>query len=233
MENHFILCGVGQTGLRIVEEFGKTGKPLVVIDHNREHLAEVEHESSTNVVLLQGDATDEDVLSQAGLEKAAGLICNLGTDPENLFLTITARTLNTGLRIVTSATDVKSRDKLLRAGADSVVFPSQIGAMRLASEMIRPTVVTFLDRMLRDPRRQIRVSEVPISKESEFAGQRIRRARIHEDYGLLVVAIHSPEQASDEFHYNPPADMVIEPGSVLVVIGEVEQVERLSRAAAN
>jgi len=233
MENHFILCGIGPAGLSIIEEFGKTGKPLVVVERDQERLNQLENEHGENVVLLHGDETDETVLSHAGIERAGGLICNLPSDPENLFLTITARSLNPKLRIVSSAMDPKSRDKMVRAGADSVVFPWQIGAMRLASEMIRPTVVSFLDRMLRDPRRQIRVSEVPVSAKADFLGKSIQSSQIHKTFGLLVVALHLPDAPTNEFLYNPPGDHVIEAGSVLVVIGEVEQVDRLNRAAGN
>lgn len=233
MENHFILCGIGPAGVSIIEEFGKTGKPLVVVERDQERLNQLENDHGDRVVLLHGDETDEAVLMQAGLERAIGLICNLPTDPENLFLTITARALNSRIRIVTSALDAKSRDKMVRAGADSVVFPWQIGAMRLASEMIRPTVVSFLDRMLRDPRRQIRVSEVPVSSKADFLGKTIQGSQIHKTYGLLVVAVHLPDAPSNEFLYNPPGDQIIEAGSVLVVIGDVEQVDRLNRAAGN
>lgn len=233
MENHFILCGVGPTGIAIIQEFGKTGKPLVVVDRDRERIDQVEQEYRNGVVLLQGDETDEAILSQAGLPRAAGLICNLPSDPENLFLTITARTLNPKIRIVSSAMDPKSRDKMIRAGADSVVYPWQIGAMRLASEMIRPTVVSFLDRMLRDPKRQIRVSEVPVSGKAAFVGKSLQTSRIHEDYGLLVIAVHEVGKAENEFIYNPPGNHVIQAGSVFVVIGEVEQVDKLTHAAGN
>lgn len=233
MENHFILCGVGLTGIPIIEEFGKTGKPLIVVDMNRDRLNAVEQEAESDVVLLHGDATDEAVLLQAGLDRASGLIANLSSDPDNLFLTITARALNPKIRIVSSAADPKSRDKMVRAGADSVVYPWQIGAMRLASEMIRPTVVSFLDRMLRDPKRQIRVSEVPVGGMSDFVGKTLRDSRIHEDFGLLIVAMHEPGKSENEFIYNPSGDHIIQSGATLVVIGEVEQVDRLSRKAGN
>lgn len=233
MENHFILCGIGGTGLPIIEEFTKTEKPLVVIDVDRVRLDLAEQEFGNRIVLLQGDATDEDQLAQAGLERASGLICNLSSDPDNLFLTITARSINPKIRIVTRASDPKTRDKMLRAGADSVVYPSQIGAMRLASEMIRPTVVSFLDRMLRDSRRRVRVSEVPVAERCVFVGKTLNRSRIHEDFGLLVVAIREPGKPDDEFLYNPPGDYRIQPGSVFVVIGDVDQVDRLAEEAAS
>jgi voltage-gated potassium channel len=226
-ESHFILCGVGRTGVDIAAEFSKTGTPLVIVDVDPEHLSACGASSEKNRAVLEGDATSEDILVAAGIERARGLISNLPTDPENLFLTMTAKALNPDIRIVTGAIDQKNRDKLLRAGADSVVYPAQIGAMRLASEMIRPTVVSFLDRMLRDPSRHIRVSEVEVQTKSGLIGKTIEANQIHKKTGLLILAIQGPDHALDEFAYNPPGDHVVEAGETLVVIGESSQIAKL------
>ncbi|MFV1981794.1 MAG: TrkA family potassium uptake protein [Rhodothermia bacterium] len=230
-ENHFILCGVGRTGVDIVAEFGKTGIPLVVVDVDPDHLEACGSSSEKHLAVLEGDATSEEVLEAAGIARARGLISNLPTDPENLFLTMTAKSLNPNIRIVTGAFDQTNRDKLMRAGADSVVYPSQVGALRLASEMIRPTVVSFLDRMLRDASRHIRVSEVRVEANSELAGQTIGASAIHEKTGLLVMAVQEPERPPDQFIYNPAGSHVIQAGQTLVVIGESTQVDKLRKLA--
>jgi len=230
-ENHFILCGVGQTGVEIAMEFAKTGMQLVIIDNDSQHLDLIESAGHDNLGVLEGDATSDEVLAQVGIRKAVGLIANLPTDPENLFLTITAKWLNPEIRIVASAVEPHNRVKLMRAGADSVVYPWQIGAMRLASEMIRPTVVSFLDRMLRDPSRDTRVSEIEVDEQSGLAGKSIKSSRIHEKTGLLVVAAHQAGKAQSEFIYNPSGEHVIEAGDILLVIGEAKQIERLSEMA--
>jgi voltage-gated potassium channel len=233
LENHFVLCGVGRTGAEIASEFAKTGMPLVVIDVSLDYLEPLDGLGGDHLAVLQGDATNEDILEQAGIHGARGLIANLDSDPENLFLTMTAKAMNPDLRVIAGAVDQKNRDKLIRAGADGVVFPWQIGALRLASEMIRPTVVSFLDRMLRDPSRQVRVSEVGVAENSELDGITIEASQIYERTGLLVVAIHKPDEHRDHFHYNPAGSHVIQGGETLVVIGEKAQVDELSRLCRN
>ncbi|MFC2085702.1 potassium channel family protein [Bacteroidota bacterium] len=230
-ENHFILCGVGRTGVDIAAEFAKTEIPLVVIDVDPGYLEACGPTSAKQLAVLEGDATSEEVLLSAGIARARGLISNLPTDPENLFLTMTAKALNPSIRVVTGAIEPKNRDKLIRAGADNVVYPAQIGALRLASEMIRPTVVTFLDRMLRDPSRTMRVSEVVVEAGSDLEANTIEASRIHKKTGLLVLAIQDPKQPSDQFLYNPSGSHVIEAGQTLVVIGESAQVKKLKELA--
>lgn len=230
-DKHYILCGVGRTGAEIADEFAKTGVKLVVVDVDKAHLDEIGALSDKHIAVVEGDATGENVLDLAGIGRARGLIANLPSDPENLFLTITAKSLNPEIRIVASAAEHQNRQKLIRAGADSVVFPWQIGALRLASEMIRPTVVTFLDRMLRDPEREIRVSEVAIGSRSGLVGQTIKASAIHERTGLLVVAVHNSQDPPDRFQYNPPADFVIRDGQTVVVIGEAQQILQLEKLA--
>jgi voltage-gated potassium channel len=138
--------------------------------------------------------------------------------------------MNSWLRIVSHGVEPRSKEKLLKAGADSVIYPGTIGALRMASEMLRPTVVSFLDKMLRDARHQ-RVSEVTVDDRSKYAGKTLRDSGIYKDTGMLVLAVLLPNQDDGEFIYNPSADFVLEPGSVLVVIGDVEQVRLLEKYA--
>jgi voltage-gated potassium channel len=229
--DHFILCGVGRTGPEIAAEFSKTGIPLVVVDIEQSTLEPLASTAAT-IAVVAGDASSEEVLRDAGIERARGLMANLANDAENLFLTITAKALNPNLRVVSAAVDRKSREKLIRAGADGVVFPWQIGALRIASEMIRPTVVSFLDRMLRDPARSVRVSEVTVEPSSSITGTTIKSSGIHAQTGLLVVALQEHGRPGDQFIYNPPGDHVLEPGDTLVVIGSSDQIERLVELAS-
>jgi voltage-gated potassium channel len=229
--DHFILCGVGRTGPEIAAEFSKTGIPLVVVDIDQSTLEPLASASSS-IAVIAGDASSEEVLRDAGIGQARGLIANLANDAENLFLTITAKALNHNLRVVSAAVDRKSHEKLVRAGADSVVFPWQIGALRIASEMIRPTVVSFLDRMLRDPAQSVRVSEVSVAAGSSLAGTTINSSGIQDRTGLLVVALHAAGSPSDAFVYNPPGNHVIRDGDTLVVIGTSVQIDQLSEMAS-
>jgi voltage-gated potassium channel len=231
LNGHYILCGIGITGIAITEEFQKTGRPLVIVEMDQELISQLKSFfPQDELLVIQGDATEEEVLRQAGILRASGIICNLSNDRDNLFLTLTARSMNSWLRIVSHGVEPRSKEKLLKAGADSVIYPGTIGALRMASEMLRPTVVSFLDKMLRDARHQ-RVSEVTVDDRSKYAGKTLRDSGIYKDTGMLVLAVLLPNQDDGEFIYNPSADFVLEPGSVLVVIGDVEQVRLLEKYA--
>jgi voltage-gated potassium channel len=231
LNNHYILCGIGITGIAITEEFQKTGHPLAVVELDKELISQLKSAfPKDELLIIEGDATEESVLLQAGILRASGIICNLSNDRDNLFLTLTARAMNNWLRIVSRGIEPRSKEKILRAGADSVIYPGTIGALRMASEMLRPTVVSFLDKMLRNVRQQ-RVSEVKLADRSKYAGKTLRDSGIYKDAGMLVLAVLLPNQDEEEFIYNPSADFVLEPGSVLVVIGDVEQVRMLEKHA--
>lgn len=232
LNNHYILCGIGITGIAITEEFQKTGHQLVIVELEKELVSQLNSAfPNDEMLIIEGDATEESVLLQAGILRAKGIICNLSNDRDNLFLTLTARAMNNWLRIVTRGVEPRSKEKMLRAGADSVVYPGTIGALRMASEMLRPTVVSFLDKMLRDVRQQ-RVSEVKLTANSKYAGKTLRDSGIYKDTGMLVLAILLRNEEGEEFIYNPSADYVLEQGSVLVVIGDVEQVRTLEKYAS-
>lgn len=231
LNGHYILCGIGITGSAITEEFQKTGHQLVIVEMDKELISQLKSGfPKVELLIIEGDATEESVLHRAGISRANGLICNLSNDRDNLFLTLTARSISNWLRIVSRGVEPKSKEKILRAGADSVVYPGTIGALRMASEMLRPTVVSFLDKMLRDIRQQ-RVSEVKLTERSKYAGKSLRDSGIYRDTGMLVLAVLLQENGEEEFIYNPSADYVLEPGSVLVVIGDVEQVRLLEKNA--
>jgi len=231
LNGHYILCGIGRTGVAVAEEFRKTGNSLVVVEMKKEMIDALKGNfPNDELLVVEGDATEEEILRNAGIMRAKGIICNLANDRDNLFLTLTARAMNSQLRIVSRGVEHKSKEKMIRAGADSVVYPSTIGALRMVSEMIRPTVVSFLDKMLRDVRQE-RVSEVTLSEKSKYAGKKLRDSGIYTDTGMLVLAISSPKKYKDDFIYNPSADEILDPGSVLVVIGDVAQINKLRKFA--
>ena len=230
LKHHYILCGIGKTGATIVDEFIKTNNEFVVIDINEKQIDNLKtHFKDTDILYLIGDSAEEEVLLNAGINNAKGLISNLGDDKENVFLTLTARSLNKDLRIVSHAYEKKSKDKLIKAGTNRVVYPSQIGAFRIVSEMIRPTVVTFLDKMLRDDQNK-RVSEIKLSDKSKYVGKDISASGIYEDTGLNIVAIQD-KSFEEEFLFNPPGSHVLKRNTTLVVIGDAEQVKKLETFA--
>jgi len=152
LKEHYIVCGLGDTGRYVIDELQKTASPYVVIESSEEVLRRYRDQAGNGRELLSvtGDATDEEVLAAAGLDRAVGLIAALGADKDNLVITVMVRQKSPRIRIVARCTDLRFTDKLLRAGANSTVSPNRIGGLRLASEVLRPHVVSFLDLMLKE-----------------------------------------------------------------------------------
>ena len=228
LSGHVIVCGGGETGKHIVEELLKTRTPCVVIEQDlvRSRLLERFGE----ILVVEGDATEGDVLSHASIAAAHGLISTLPSDKDNLFVILTARELNPKLRIVSRVIAYESEPKLRKAGADAVVSSNQIGGMRMVSAMIRPQVVSFLDSMLRDPNRVFRVEEAEVPPVSPLVGKTLGEVDFHNRVGLLVVAKRQGPQG--EYVYNPKASLRLGAGDVLIVCGELGQIEALREVLA-
>src|SRR5262249_52690833 len=150
LEDHVIVCGAGSTGRQAIEELIDYDVPLVAIDLDQQHLEDLAEHFPDRITYLVGDATDDDVLEQAGLTRARGLITALASDKDNLYVVVSARQANPKARIVARGSDLHVLEKLRKAGADAVVSPNYIGGMRMVSELLRPQVVKFLDEMRRD-----------------------------------------------------------------------------------
>ena len=231
LENHVILCGVGSTGVHVVEELIATQTPFVVIDHDAERLQHVvEHMGGEQVVNhVVGDATDDEVLEQAGIRRARGVVAALHDDKDNLYVTITARAANAKLRIVAKAVESTAGNKLKRAGADAVVSPMLIGGMRMVSEMVRPAVVQFLDLMLRDKDKNLRIEEVVIPAGSPLVGSALKDTDIRKATDVLVIAVRA---ADGSYTYNPRPDLVIEAEMTLIVLAQTPEIVKLRSGIA-
>jgi voltage-gated potassium channel len=219
--NHYIICGAGVTGNHVISELIKAQRPLVVIDHNAERL-EKTAEQFKGLLYIKGDATEDDVLLAAGVERAAGVIATLPSDKDNLYIVVATRQFNATTRVVVRGVEDKAVGKLKKAGADSIVSASRIGGMRIASETIRPSVVKFLDTMLRQTNVTVRIEEIPVEPGSRLAGKRLGDFPLLDKYGLQVIAVMKP--GMEEVVYTPPSDMVLVERSVVVVIGDVNKV---------
>jgi len=214
-KNHFIVCGVGDTGIQVVNELLATQAPFVAVDRDPARIELLE--SRGDVPFVRGDATSDDILKAAGVQRAAGLVAVLPTDADNLYVTLSARQLNPKMRIVTKCLAEPDQCKFLRAGASAVVSPNVLGGMRLASELIRPTAVKFLDVMIRDREKAIRMEEAVVSESSSVAGKTIAEAEIQKRTGVLVVASKPPD--TDSFTYSPSPNTNLAPGTTLMVLG--------------
>jgi voltage-gated potassium channel len=225
LNDHIILCGGGRTGRYIADEFFRTGAPFVLIEKNADIL-----ETALQVgdfPYLHADATQDEALRTAGIERARGLVAALGEDKDNLFIVLSARALNAKLRIIARVADEENAGKLRIAGADEVISPNAIGGLRIASVMLRPAVVTFLDEMLRVPGQTLRVDEVHIEKIPHFIGKTLRETDIARRTGMLVMAIKSLESG---YQFNPGANTVLNAGDILIVVGTRDQITRLHEA---
>lgn len=228
MKGHFIVVGVGNTGMHVMQEMQKTGREFIAIDRDGERMRKLAEQ--TPFVYLTGDATDDKVLMDARIESAHGLVSALPDDKDNLFVTLSARQLNPNLRIIAKGVDAHARNKLMKAGADSVVSPNLIGGLRMVSEMIRPAAVGFLDRMLRDTQHTVRIEDVKISEQSPLCGKTLREAAIPHKFGLLVMATR--ESGSETFNYAPGPDTRLTVGMDIVLLGEVDGLKQLRDVCA-
>jgi voltage-gated potassium channel len=229
MKDHFVVCGAGSTGRHIIAELLTVQRPVVAIDMNEAELREIAAAyPKAQFSFLVGDATDDEILAQANVEAARGVAAALAEDKDNLYLVVATRQLNTGCRIIARCSEMSHVEKLKRAGADAVVSPNFIGGMRMVSELVRPSVVKFLDDMLRDKAAVMRIEEVTITPSSRLAGVSLREADIRGRYGMNVLAVRSGDGTAWE--YNPAADRVLKGGVTLVVMGSADQVKSLRNA---
>ncbi len=225
LRDHIIVVGVGATGIHVVKELVATKTPFVVIDTSRERIAKVmEDEGVPDLLYVLGDATDDHVLEQAGIARAKGLAATLGADKDNVFVSITARALNPDLRIVSKVTEDSAAAKLTRAGANAIVSPSRIGGMRVTSELVRPRVVQFLDQMLYDRSRHLRIEEITIPASSSLCGAALQNTNIRQQTDVLVLAARYPD---GKFRYNPGPEFALQKDMTLVVLAETDNVIRL------
>ncbi|MDO9567619.1 MAG: potassium channel protein [Candidatus Desulfaltia sp.] len=221
LNNHYIVCGGGETGCPLIDELVKNREQVVLVEldeKNIERCSKIE-----NLMYIKGDATDDQNLLAAGIERAAGIIIALPSDKDNLYITMTARMLNKNIRIISRMTNQKLIPKLKKAGADSVVSPNFIGALRMASEMIRPAAVDFLDSMLRSRKQDLRIHQITVSAHSSAGGKKISESGINDKFNLLVLG---SKQNSEEIEFNPPSSQILKEGMILIVMGRVDDIAK-------
>ena len=216
LKDHEIVCGAGDTGRHSITDLIKTGRPFVVVEHDVQAVRALQEATETEFLAVIGDATTDEVLKAAGIERAHGLIAAISQDKDNLMVTLTARLLNPKLRIVSRCIDSRVEAKIRSAGADAVVSPNMIGGMRMVSEMVRPTVVSFLDIMLRDRDKMLRVEDVRVQPRSPLDGMTVGALRARKLPDLLVMALKEPD---GDWVYNPADEVRLEPGYAVVFMG--------------
>ena len=220
LTDHFVICGAGHTGAVICAELKKTGRDFVVVDRDAEALDQLEARLGFTLLRVVGDGSDDEILIRAGVKKAAGVFAVLSTDQDNAFVVLSAKGLNPKAKVLACQKSLGVREKLLRSGADGVVDPEFIGGLRLASEMIRPVTVGFLDSMLRNKDSHFRFDEITVPANSALIGKPFGDIKGGAGGGTLVVAVVGA--GTDAYELNPPVSRLVRSGDRLVILGETE-----------
>ena len=223
IKDHYIICGYGRMGKIIAEEFSEKNIETLIIE--KEPVPEIE---KGDLLILEGNAENEDVLLSAGIKKAKGLISVLPTDAENIFLVLSARDLNPDLFIVTRASEESSERKILRAGADRVVSPYFTGGIRIANSVLKPAVVDFIEYATKSGNLELQLEEIYLTNGSRFNNMTLESTGIGRDLGVIIVAI---KRQGGTMEFNPNFDSTINSGDTLVALGESNKLKELNELA--
>lgn len=226
IRDHIIICGLGRMGRLVCKEFERQKTRFVVIDREESAIGEW---SGEHGIPLHGDATEDDVLKRAGVERAKVLVAVLPSDADNLYITLSSRVLNPNLFIIARAEHESSEQKLRRVGANQVVAPYVIGGHRVAQAVLRPTAGHVLDQAAKLNAADYQIEEVVIAKGTQLCGKTLREADLREDLGVVVIAMREPD---GEIVFNPKGDTVLEAMSTLVIVGRREHLDQLERIAS-
>jgi voltage-gated potassium channel len=224
LKDHYVICGAGRVGRSAARELARKPVPFVIVEANEAKAARF----SNDWLMLVGDATQEQTLRQVHIERARGLVAATTTDATNLYIVLTARSLNPNLRIIARASEEDAEKHLLKAGADSVVSPYHFAGQRIAQSFLRPHVVSFLDTATTHLGMDLEIGEIQVGANSEFAGKTLGSSHIRQERGVIILAI----KRENGMHFNPAPEDVIEAGDCLIAMGQPAQLRQLEHAAA-
>ena len=223
LENHHIICGYGRIGSTVAAEYARESLPHVIIESDESIISHLDQEGQ---LVILGDATLDETLAEAHVEKAKSLVCALATDAENVFVTLTARALNPELFILSRAALESSIGKMQAAGADHVVSPYIMGGMRMAQSVLRPKLASFLDEVTGHGTTDLDFDEVTVPEGSNLVGMALRESKISQETGVYLLSIR---HNSGEMRFNPGPDFEIQAGDHLYALGTPEEVESLRK----
>lgn len=226
LKDHFIVCGFGRVGRNASYEFQRVNAPFVVVDRSEQRVAKAE---SAGMLAVVADATQDESLRAVGVLRAKGLIAALPSDAENLFIILSAKTLNPGLTVVTRASEEEAGEKLRRAGADTVLTPYTMAGHQLADALLRPHVVQFLDFAKGDIGPKVTMEQVRVAQKAEFAKRPLGKLLESRKPDVIVLAVR---KQSGEIVFNPPAEYEISAGDYLIVMGERPSLQSLEQVLA-
>jgi voltage-gated potassium channel len=223
---HYIVCGYGRMGRMVAKELMARPLPVVIVEKDPAVVALMDRDE---INVVEGDATLEETLMMAGVQRARGLISAVSSDAENLYIVLSARGLNKDLLIVARAGEEKSEQKLMRAGANKVISPYVIGGMRIAQAVLRPNVVDFIELATQSEHMELQMEEIPIQRDSKLSGRTLKDSGIRIELGIIVVAI---KKKTGHMEYNPPAVYMIQGEDTLIVLGQPERIKVLEKLAS-
>jgi voltage-gated potassium channel len=223
LQNHYIVCGAGRVGRRIIRNLQKEKLPFVIIERDARKVAEFEEE---NLPILLVDATLEENLIQAGVRRAKGLATCLADDAANVYVVLTARGLNENMHIVARAVEEQAEPKLLRAGANRVVAPTIIGSQSMARALLKPAIADFMDSIVAETLDLV-FEEVTIDSHSPYLNKQLRETNLSKELSLIVIAIR---RRDGELYFHPVGESKIEEGDMLIVVGKADSVQKLVEA---
>ncbi len=218
IENHYIVCGYGRIGHRIAHVLKDAELPVIVVENSESSIKRVEND---RFLYVKGNAQEEETLIEAGLERAKALVCALSSDQDNVFTTLLARDLNKDIYILVRSNENTNRKRILRAGADKVISPYDIGADRMANVILRPKVEQFIEKMTHDDEYDHTFDEVLVNEGSPMANRNLLEVNIRSKYEVLVIAVIPNE---GKIIFNPKSTQTIHPGDSLVILGELKTI---------
>jgi voltage-gated potassium channel len=222
LKDHFIVCGYGRIGRIMCSEFAADNIDFVVIEQDPATREEIENQ---RYLCIEMDATSEEALLAAGIMNAKGIATAVNSDANNVFITMTAKSLRPDIFVLARASEEKNEDKLLRAGASRVVSPYMIGARRMAQMLKKPTVVDFIDIAMMGSHLGLMMEEAKIGPKSNLIGKNLIDSQLRKDFGVIIVAI---KKISGNMIFNPMPSETLETGDVIVVIGKREDLQRMN-----
>lgn len=222
LRNHYIICGSGELASVIIERFIDEKVDFVVITDKRDDLDDYSHH---DILVVEGLATEENVLEEAGIAKAKGLIATMDTEVDNIVTVLTARNLNKEIYIIANSFTKSGNTKLLKVGANKTLSTVEIGGKRMASLVLKPDIMSFLDVVTRIGDVELDLEEVVVYPGSYLENKNLIEAEIPQKTGLIVLAITKKEDG--KMLFNPPVDYTFKTGDVLIVLGREEQVDKL------
>jgi voltage-gated potassium channel len=220
LSGHFIICGAGRVGRRIIRQLERQAVPFVAIDPD---VGKLEELIEARAHVIQGDATLEETLRRAGVERAQGLAACLADDAGNVYVVLTARGLNAKLHIVARAVEEEAEPKLIRAGANRVIAPTIIGGLSMARSLVKPAIADFMDSIVAESL-GLAFEEIAIGAESSYAGKALKDTNIRSELDLAVMAVR---RITGEMLFQPSGDTIIREGDLLIVIGKAEAMASL------